>query len=201
LLRIFLVLFSSAALNAQPVWFVGGGPGLAQLSGGAASQNLGAAGAAVSFYDASAGPLVHGFGGVHWNDFISVQGAYHGKRNDVTYTESVTGPRPALGVRTVTVGQHQAAADFLLYFRGTSSWVRPYLGVGLAVTRFTATPSTRTGLRAAAGIDLIHKSGWGFRYSFLETISGNVVGEQMRPPATKKLMTFQNLFGVVKYFR
>jgi hypothetical protein len=201
LLPLFLLLFACAPGWAQAIPFAGGGPGLAQLSGGAASQGLGASSAAVSFYDAAAGPLVHGFGGMHLNNYLSVQGAYHWNRNGVTYTESITGPRPAFGERSVQVSQHQIGGDLLVYFRDTQSWVRPYLGVGFAVTQFTGVSSTRAGLRAAAGLDVIHKSGWGFRYSFLETITGNPIGEAMRPPSGKKLMTFQNLFGVVKYFR
>jgi hypothetical protein len=198
--QLFFLLIWVTNLNAQAVWFAGGGPGLAQLSAGAASRNQEPGGAAVSFYEAAPGPLVHGFGGAHLNNYLSFQGTYHWNRNDVTFTESVTGPRPVFGERSITVSQHQVSGDLLVYFRDTASWVRPYLGVGLAVTRFTGTPSTRAGLRAAAGIDFVHKSGWGFRYSFLETISGNPVGEAMRPPSTKRLMTFQNLFGVVRYF-
>ena len=61
--------------------------------------------------------------------------------------------------------------------------------------------STKIGLRAAAGIDLMLKGGWGIRYAFLETIQGNPVSGRLSPPGQRGLANFQNLFGVVKYLR
>ena len=55
----------------------------------------------------------------------------------------------------------------------------------------------RPGLRAAVGIDLTMKPGWAFRYSFSETLTGNLFSRSLVPPAKKNLMNFHHLFGVV----
>jgi hypothetical protein len=60
--------------------------------------------------------------------------------------------------------------------------------------------STHAALRVAVGIDLATASGWSFRYSFSETISGNPVSPHLTPPARRNLANFQNLFGAVRYF-
>jgi len=173
------------------------GGGFATLSGDARVE-VGADGTATSLYDAKNGPLFHIFGGRHWNDYLSVQGSYTWNRNDATITSALAGSRPVFQQEAVQAALHQASADLMLYFRGRRDWVRPYLAGGFAVTRFTGIESTKAGIRATAGIDLVHTSGWGFRYCFLETVSGNPLGERMRPPGQKKLMNFQNVFGFLR---
>ena len=111
--------------------------------------------------------------------------------------------------------QHAAIADLLLYFRSRRSRIRPYLSAGsgfvllrsfaagpLMGTLTPATPqidSVKLPLRVAVGIDLFHR-GWGFRYSFSETITGNPFSATLDPPGSRRLANFQNLFGFVKYF-
>lgn len=197
ILQIILLGAAGTVLYAQPRFFVGLGTGIATLSGDARAE-VGTDGAATSLYDAKNGPLVQFFGGRHWNDYLSAQGGYTWNRSDVTITSALAGPRSAFQQETVQIDLHQASADLMLYFRDRRSWVRPYLAGGFAVTRFTGTESTKAGLRAAAGIDLVHRSGWGFRYCFVETLSGNPLGQLMQPQGQKKLMNFQNVFGLLK---
>jgi hypothetical protein len=195
--RIVLLGAAATILHAQPRYFGGLGTGIATLSGDARAE-VGAGGGATSLYDAKNGLLVQVFGGRHWNDYLSAQGGYTWNRSDVTITSSLAGPRPAFRQDTVQIDLHQASADLMLYFRDRRSWVRPYLSGGFAVARFTGIESTKAGLRAAAGIDLVHRSGWGFRYCFVETLSGNPLAERMQPRGRKKLMNFQNVFGLLK---
>jgi hypothetical protein len=114
--------------------------------------------------------------------------------------------------------QHSGFGDALLYFRNRGSGVRPFLLVGIGVMHFaslvegsptfTGTPAlpprsfsaTEPGLRVAAGIDLLSRRRWGFRYMFLETIQRNPISRQLSPPGTRGLANFQNMFGFVKYF-
>ena len=94
--------------------------------------------------------------------------------------------------------QHSVGADVLLYFRPRSSHIRPYLSAGPAWVRSLS--EDKPGLRVAVGMDLMLKSGWGFRYAFSEMMTANPFGAALHPRATTRLMNFQNLFGVVKRF-
>jgi hypothetical protein len=110
--------------------------------------------------------------------------------------------------------QDAAVADLLLYFRNRVAWARPYLSAGIGIVRFADTAGAARGtitppgeiqdsrplLRIAVGIDLMHSSGWGFRYSFSESISGNPYSAIMAPRGSRGLANFQNLFGLVRYF-
>ncbi|MBM3727707.1 MAG: hypothetical protein FJW40_20080 [Acidobacteria bacterium] len=126
--------------------------------------------------------------------------------NDVTLS-GLTGNR--LTDTLLRSRQDAAIADFLLYFRNRRSRIRPYLSVGTGFVRIEADRATGASLfketqswplRVAVGIDLMAKNGWGVRYSFSETISGNPFSARLDPPGPRKLANFQNLVGVVKYF-
>jgi len=94
--------------------------------------------------------------------------------------------------------------------------VRPYLGTGLEVVRFTsativaasstgiplpgAIGSTGVALRSAVGIDLALTKRVNFRYSFSETIGRNPISPVLTPPGERGLANFQNLFGFVYRF-
>ena len=206
---------------AQAPWYVGGGAGISTLSGDARSD-ITATLTAVSQYKPENGPLGHLFAGKHVHEYLSVQGVYSWNRNALALlSTSVTSAgfeatyEPARRSR-----QHNAAADALIYFRGRTSAVRPFLSVGLDAMRFATTATelrvlkgaanppvphwtaTRAGLRVAAGMDWMPRGGsWGVRYAFLETIQGNPISPRLFPPGRRGLANFQNLFGVVKYFR
>ena len=213
------MLCLGAQAIAQPRWFAGGGAGISTLSGDARSV-IGAASTSVSQYKPENGGLVHVFAGRHWREYLSTQAVYSWNRNDLALLST----QFAAGAETTyeqarTSRQHNLGADALVYFRSRASFVRPYLAVGVGVMSFDSrvtvlrvskgqpTPpgesfgSTKIGLRAAAGIDLMLKGGWGIRYAFLETIQGNPVSGRLSPPGQRGLANFQNLFGVVKYLR
>jgi hypothetical protein len=192
--RIFFFLGVAVGAWAQPRWFAGGGPGLAILSGDAASA---AAGPRVAFYDAGKGAIGHAFGGAHFTEYFSVQGAWSTNRHSFATTE-LSGAN-LIRRESATRAQH-FAADAMVYFRDRRSWVRPYLAIGAGATHFSRFGRTHGGFRAAAGIEVLGARGWGLRYAFLETISANPISRSLNPAGAKSLMTFQNLFGAVKYW-
>ena len=113
--------------------------------------------------------------------------------------------------------QQSVVFDGLVYFRRLDSAIRPYLGTGLSVLRYSSEvaagslarglippagemASTHIGLRSHVGIDVKLSRHLAFRYSFSETLSGNPIGPSLTPPGQRGLMNFQNLFGVVSHF-
>ena len=208
---------AAASCFAQ-AWFAGGGPGLSTLSGDARSVITPSA-TAISQYKPENGALLHAFAGRHVRDYLSFQGAVSWNRNALALVSSRTeSGRESTYELAYRSRQFSSAADAMLYFRPRSSFVRPYLSVGIGMMSFRASDpqlriskgspalppatfsATKPGLRAAAGIDLMFRNGWGFRYTFLETIQGNPVSAQLSPTGERGLANFQNLFGLVKYF-
>ena len=219
-LKLLLLALAAApvALSQQSAWFAGGGPGISTLSGDAQAQITGTL-TALSKYKPENGVLVHLFAGRHWREYLSMQAAYSTNRNDLTLISTrVAGGAETTYEQARNSRRHDVAADVLVYFRGRDSFVRPYLGIGLGVMALTSEATalrvskgqpvlppgsfsaTKPGLRAAAGIDLILKKGWGVRYAFLETIQANPLSVRLDPPGQRGLAHFQNLFGIVKYF-
>lgn len=211
---------ASCAWAQTASWYAGAGPGISTLSGDARSV-ITPQSTAVSQYKPENGPLVHLFGGKHLREYVSVQGVYSWNRNALALVST----RTAAGVETTyeqarRSRQHNAAGDVLIYFRGRASPVRPFLSVGLGVMSFASDATgvrvskgapvlppgrftaVKPGLRVAAGMDWLPGNGtWGIRYAFLETIQGNPISSQLDPAGQRGLANFQNLFGVVKYFR
>jgi hypothetical protein len=206
-----------AEAQDAPRIFTGGLFGVSTLSAAAASNPSGAD-LALSLYEPEAGPAVNVFAGVHVAQYFALQVNWMWNRNDVTLVSSFLSPEGG-GYYEQRRHSHQHAIVFdgLIYFRRMDSAVRPYLGTGLSVLRFSsdevigssthglAAPagdisSTRIGLRSHVGIDLRLARRVSFRYSFSETISGNPIGPSLTPPARRGLMNFQNLFGFVARF-
>jgi hypothetical protein len=112
--------------------------------------------------------------------------------------------------------QNAAIADLLVYFRPRRSRIRPYLSAGTGFVRLkstaagpaqgTITPgpplidTVKLPIRVAVGVDLMWRHGYGFRYSFSETMTANPFSATLDPPGSRRLANFQNLFGFVKYF-
>lgn len=211
-----IVLFPVVLILATPAcsgqrYFAGALGGISTLSADATSQ-LGSANA-VSLFKPENGPALNLAGGIHLNDWFSLQANYVWNRNDVTITE-VAGLASFEQDRHSS--EHSAIADLLLYFRSRRSRIRPYLSVGSGFVWLhsfaggpllgTLTPvpaqvdTVKLPLRVAVGIDLLFRRGWGFRYSFSETMTGNPFSATLDPPGSRKLANFQNLFGFVKYF-
>jgi outer membrane protein W len=192
--------------------FVAGLGGFAILSGDAQTEF--SRGAVASSYAPKNGAAFNVAAGRHFNNWLSIQGNYIWNRNEVTLN-GVSGASFYSAVNRSR--QHQFVLDGLLYFRPLSSRIRPYLSTGVAGVRMSreqialtsagapSLPTTQRavwwpGIRVAVGIDLLLPNRFGFRYSFSETLTSNLFSESLVPPGRKKLMNFQNLFGVVKYF-
>ena len=173
--------------------------------------------AALSNYEPHNGFTVNVFAGAHLAEYFSIQGNYMGNRNDLTLVSSFVTPQGGgFYEQRRTSAQHAVVADALVYFRRIDSRVRPYLGTGLAIVRFSASvinstssgltapdgeiTSTHAALRSHVGIDLRLSSRTAFRYSFSETIGGNPISPHLSPPGERGLMNFQNLFGIVTRF-
>ncbi len=194
--------------------FVGVVAGVSTLSADARSE-VTPDGADVSLYKPENGPAVNALVGLHVGRFFSVQANYIWNRNDLTLLSSrLTREGDGFYEQGRTSAQHAVFADALLYFRGLDNAVRPYLSTGVGLVRFRSDPSphviangiappdgritsTHLGLRVAVGIDLAMSSGWSFRYSFSEILSGNPVSARLMPAGERNLANFQNLFGLV----
>ena len=202
-----------AAAQEEPRVFAGALIGVSALSADARAVTTGAI-AMVSLYDPRNGAALNLFGGVHVAQYFSVQANWIWNRNDLTLFASSTAPDGAgFYEQHRHSRQHAAVIDGLVYFRRLESRVRPYLGTGLSVARFSsegvsvttrglgppagAIRSTPIGLRSHVGIDLRLSRRIAFRYSFSETISGNPISEALKPQGNRGLMNFQNLFGFV----
>jgi hypothetical protein len=209
-----LLILASHSATAQTRFFAGAGPGIAILSGGA-KADVNANAAALSSYAAVRGAMVHTFAGYHLSEYVSVQAAWSANRNALTLSASLTGTGFYQQQRSSR--QQNLGVDLLVYFRDRRSIVRPFLSVGPNAMWFTSEPAgavvssgnlpppgkfseTAPGLRVAAGMDVMHPGGWGFRYAFLENMQRNVIGATLTPPARPVLMNFQHVFGFVKYF-
>jgi Outer membrane protein beta-barrel domain len=204
------MLFFGVTALCQPTSFIAALGGISTLSADAATQ-LGPPNLA-GLYKPENGGAANVAIGAHMNDWVSVQGNYVWNVNRITVT-AIADSAFVEHERRAT--QHSGVADLLLYFRNRDSWARPYLSAGVGVVHLRdtnqgtvvgalATPpgvsATKALLRVAVGIDLMHSSRWGFRYSFSESISGNPYSAILIPRGSRNLANFQNLFGVVRYF-
>jgi hypothetical protein len=206
-----------AAAQEQSRVFAGGLFGVSALSPDARSVTT-ASDAAVSLYDPELGPAINLFAGVHLGQYFSVQASWMFNRNDITLVSSFTTPQGGGHYEQVRHSDQRAfVLDGLIYFRRLTSAIRPYLGTGLSVLRFSSSDvirsaanrleppggdivSTRIGLRSHVGIDFRLSRTVSFRYSFSETISSNPISPSLTPPAGRRLMNFDNLFGFVALF-
>lgn len=205
-------------LKAQRAPFAGGLAGISTLSADGRSLTAGNS-SAVSLYKPENGAALNFFAGVHLTDFLSLQGNYVWNRNQLTLSSARISPAEEFFYeQSRSSNQHGFIGDLLLYFRGRSSWARPYLSVGsglvrlsskeksiLAVSGMPPLPPTEftvsaPALRVAVGIDFAFHANWAFRYSFSETIRSNPISEQLAPPGQRNLANFQNLFGFVRRF-
>ena len=173
--------------------------------------------AALSTYKPENGFTVNVFAGAHVAQYFTLQGNYMWNRNDLTLVSSFVTPQGGgFYEQRRTSAQHAVVADALVYFRRIDSRIRPYLGTGLAIVRFSASvidsttsglsapegdiTSTQAALRSHVGIDVVLSSRTAFRYSFSETIGGNPISPHLSPPGQRGLANFQNLFGIVTRF-
>lgn len=210
-----VLLAAPAAAQDESRVFAGALLGVSALSADARSVTTDTD-AVVSLYEPENGPALNVFAGVHAAQYVSLQVNWMWNRNDLTLFSSETSAG-AFYQQPRRSHQHAFVIDALIYFRRLDSAIRPYLGTGLSVLRFSSeeaigsrahglTPpsgeiaSTRLGLRSHVGIDFRLSRHLAFRYSFSETISGNPISPSLTPPGQRGLMNFQNLFGFVGRF-
>lgn len=207
----------AAAAQDGAAVFVGGLGGVSALSADARSV-IATGTAEVSAYGPENGPAVNLFVGLHAGQYVTLQANYIWNRNDLTLSAvQLDDEDAAFYEQARNSSQHALVGDVLVYFRERQSRVRPYLSAGIGAVRFTShargaalirrgvppppqIESTRATLRVAVGMDLALGSGWRFRYSFSESLSGNPISEALSPPAPRNLANFQNLFGVLREF-
>jgi hypothetical protein len=173
--------------------------------------------AALSMYKPENGLTLNLLAGIHLREYFSVQGNYMWNRNDLTLVSSFVTPRGSgFYEQRRESAQHAVVADGLVYFRRRDSRIRPYLGTGLSVVRFTSMAvdavlgglgppvqhirATNVALRSHVGIDVALSPAMVFRYSFSETIGGNPISLHLSPQGERGLANFQNLFGVLTRF-
>ena len=205
-----------AAAQDESRAFAGALFGVAALSADAQAVTAGTD-AAVSLYDPKNGPALNVFGGLHIAQYFAIQVNWMWNRNDLTLVSSSASPGGGgFYEQTRESSQHALVFDGLIYFRRLDSLIRPYLGTGVSVLRFSSDEgasreqalspptgpinSTHIGLRSHVGIDFRLSRQIAFRYSFSETISNNPIGPSLTPPGRRPLMNFQNLFGFVSRF-
>jgi len=216
---ICVVLATSTAALAQdePGTFAGVLFGVSTLSADGRSVTT-PADAQISLYKPENGVALNVFVGYHLARFFSVQANYVWNRNDLALVSSfVTPSGGGFYEQQRRSNQHAFVADTLVYFRRLGSGIRPYLGTGLAIVRFSSSEVIRTansgmtapadpitatkiGLRSHVGIDFALSRRFRLRYSFSETISGNPISPHLTPAGRRRLANFQNLFGFVAAF-
>jgi outer membrane protein W len=213
----WMLIAVPAAAQDEPRLFAGALVGVAALSADAAAVTTDST-ADVSLYDPQNGPALNVFAGVHVAEYFSVQANWMWNRNDLTLVSSSAAPGTGVFYeQDRNSQQHAVVLDGLIYFRRRDSAIRPYLGTGLSVLRFSSDEtalaaatglvpppvsieSTKIGLRSHVGIDFKLSRALAFRYSFSETIAANPISPSLTPPGRRKLMNFQNLFGLVVRF-
>jgi hypothetical protein len=215
----WLTLASGTAVAQEPPrrMFVGGMFGVSTLSADGRSITSGSD-ATISLYKPENGLALNLFAGYHTHRFFSLQANYLWNRNDLTLLSSFLTPQGG-GFYEQQRGsaQHIFVADALVYFRGLGSSIRPYLGTGLCIVRFTSSDIRETvsthvieppgsitdtgiALRSHVGIDMRLSPRVSFRYSFSEIIGRNPVSRHLVPGGKRGLANFENLFGFVMHF-
>jgi hypothetical protein len=202
-------------LFGQTQFYAGALTGIATLSADG-KTNIASSDAGASSYKPENGAIVSLFGGVHLNDYVSLQGNFTGNRNNLVLS-SFRGTDLAYEQKRRS-SMRSFSGDVAVYFRGRGSWVRPFLSVGVGGTNFKSetveltylrgaiTPppnefsETMATFRSAVGIDVALKRGWAFRFSFVEPIQKNPISPRLSPAGQRNLASFQNLFGFVKTF-
>jgi len=143
-----------AAAQDEPRIFAGGLFGVSTLSADGRSVTT-ETDAALSLYKPENGLALNLFAGVHLAEYFSVQANWMRNRNDITLVSSFATPQGGgFFEQRRHSGQHAVVLDGLVYFRRRDSAIRPYLGTGLSLLRFSSTDvvsSTARGLVPPAG--------------------------------------------------
>ncbi len=206
---------TSLSAWAQITPYVGIIGGVATLSGDGGSQRT-ATGFTLSSYSPANGGALNAFAGLDLHNYFSLQGNFIWNRNSLHLNSASSSGSFYQEDRNSS--QQAGVLDFLIYFRGRNSRIRPYLGTGAGITHFTSKlervvasgaapvlPPTRfsyTGpvFRSHVGIGLRIKRKLSFGNSFSEMIGHNPISHNLSPAGPSGLKNFQNLFGFVSRF-
>jgi len=191
--------------------------GIAVLSADAGSQARNA-GLNLSSYAPANGGALDLFAGVHVKNYFALQLDYIRNSNDLRLNSAAS--NSSTFYQQDRNSTHQAAMfDAMIYFRRSSSRIRPYLGTGVGVVHLSSRAghliasggapslppaefsSSSPAFRAHVGIDLRLTRRLDFRYSFSDTIGSNEISKHLSPPGPRGLENFQNLFGFVVRLR
>ena len=214
---VFLVPYSGFAQGPKKSIYAGGMGGVATLSGDGGS-NITPSSVATSLFDPDNGGAAEIFAGVHLFEYASFQMDYVYNRNQAVVVATSAGPNSTSFFRQPeSITQNAFLANVLIYFRRRNSRIRPYvaegggavllhsrLSSGAIVAGNPALPPATSdhasiAVRTSVGLDLRLRGPWYFRYSFGETLTRNMLGDQVAPPQHRIPKNFQSLFGV--YFR
>jgi hypothetical protein len=206
------MMCSHAAAQDERRLFAGALVGVSTLSADGRAVTS-APNAAISLYKPENGPALDVFAGFHVHRYFSLQANYMWNRNDVALISSFVTPQGGgFYEQHRESSQHVVVGDTLIYFRRLGSGIRPYLGTGICVRRFSSSnivrsissslaaptaeiASTRLALRSHVGIDFAIARHIAFRYSFSETIGDNPLSPHLTPPGQRGMANFQNFFG------
>jgi hypothetical protein len=192
--------------------------GVATLSGDG-SAIVTPSSASTSLFDPDNGGAADIFAGVHLFEYVSFQADYvYNRNNAVVVSTSVEPSEMNFFRQPESITQNAFLANVLVYFRRRDSRIRPYLAEGggavLLHSRLSGKatvggivvlpPSTSDhasiALRTSVGLDLRLFGPWYFRYSFGETITRNMLGDQVVPTQHRIPKNFQSLFGIYVRF-
>ncbi len=125
---------SQALILAQTTPFVGVLGGVATLSADARSLST-PQGLNVSLYKPENGRALNIAGGVHLDQYLSLQASYVWNRNSLTLSSGSSGSASFYEQRRKS-SQQAILLDLLVYFRRQDDRLRPYLSAGTEVVHF-----------------------------------------------------------------
>ena len=196
----------------------GGMGGVATLSGDG-SAVITSSTASTSLLDPQNGVAAEIFAGIHIFEYVSLQTDYVYNRNTAVFASSSQETGSFKFFREPeAITQNAFLGNVLVYFRRRDSRIRPYLseggGIVLLHSRLSAegivlgrpvlppvsSSHASIALRTLVGTDVRLRTPWYFRYSFGETISRNMLGDQVAPAQRRIPKNYQNLFGLYLQF-
>ena len=219
LILVGTVLFASLSGAEDRRYFLSAGLGVSNVSADGSITPPQSSELRVAGYKPDNGAAAALAAGVHLARYVSVQGSYIYNRNGLEFFqfEQQGGELSLSQVRTRSRSR-TGLGEFLVYVRPRGNWLRPYLSAGAGVMRLTAPAAVEVGngaqsiagppaiassaaaFRVGVGIDVVARNGWGFRFSFGQTLRTNPFSESLGISPSRRFATFHNVFGFVKQF-
>jgi len=213
------VLFASLGGAQDRRYFASAGLGVSNVSADGSITPPQSSELRVAGYKPQNGAAAALAAGVHLARYVSVQGSYLYTRNGLEFFQFEQQGGELLSSQVRTRSQsHTGLGEVLVYVRPRGNWLRPYLAAGAGVMRLTAPAAVGVGngpqsiagpaaiassaaaFRVGVGIDVVARNGWGFRFSFGQTLRTNPFSESLRISPSRRYSAFHNVFGLVKEF-